>query len=334
MVTLKDIAREAGVSVMMVSRVVNRRYNEVSQENIDKIQAIIQKLGYIPDSSARSLSSNSSKIISVIIQGIDNPMASPYNANMLGHIISLIQARGYNAMVHFIDDYAEVTKHLRSWKSEGAIFLGTFDENIRQIQEDNQIPLIFTDSYSSVRQFINIGIDDYKGGVLAAGHFLKNGHRDFAVIAPHLHVSQLIQQRVAGFCDTAARAGFAVPPEHILEPYDFEEATDRLCALRGTVTAVFAATDICAIQLISLLKKRGRQVPEDYSLIGFDNLLYSAFSTPALTTIAQNIGQKARYAVDTLFHYLEDSSLPARSVVLDVELIERDSVKTIVRPQT
>ncbi len=326
MVTLKDIAREAGVSVMMVSRVVNHRYNEVSQENIDRIQSIIQKLGYIPDFSARSLSSNSSKIISVIIQGIDNPMASPYNANMLGHIISLIQARGYNAMVHFIDDYTEVTMHLRSWKSEGAIFLGTFDENIRQIQQDNQIPLIFTDSYSSVRQFINIGIDDYKGGMLAARHFLEKGHREFAVIAPHLHISQLIQQRVAGFCDTVSQAGLPIPQSHILEPYNLEETTGRLCSLPEPVTAVFSTTDLTAIQLISLLKKRGLRVPEDYSLIGFDNLLYSEFSTPALTTIAQNIGLKARYAVDTLFHYLEDDSLPARSVVLDVELVERDSV--------
>lgn len=74
--------------------------------------------------------------------------------------------------------------------------------------------------------------------------------------------------------------------------------------------------------MISLLKKRGRRVPEDYSLIGFDNLALSALSAPALTTIAQNISLKARYAVDTLFRYLEDSSLPSRNVVLDVDLVE------------
>ena len=183
MVTLKDIAREAGVSVMTVSRVVNQRYQEVSDKNIAKIQEIIDKYGYVPNSSARSLSSKSSHIISVIVQeGRVNPMLFPFNASMVGYIVQGIQSHGYQAMVHFIRDYSDVTRYLRSWKSEGAVFLGTFDENIKQIQKDNDIPLIFTDSYSSVRQVINVGLDDYKGGVLAARHFIEYGHREFAFL--------------------------------------------------------------------------------------------------------------------------------------------------------
>ena len=326
MITIKDIAREAGVSVMMVSRVVNHRYNEVSKDNVEKIQAIIKKLGYVPNSSARSLSSNSSRIISIIIQGIGNPLSSPYNANMLGHIIQQVQAYGYNAMVHFIDDYAEVTKHLQSWKAEGAIFLGTFDENIRQIQEENKIPLIFTDSYSSIRQIINIGIDDYKGGTLAAKHFLEKGHRDFAVIAPHLHISQVIQQRYQGFLDTLSQNGIALPASHVMEPYEMADTLDAFCSLPNSVSAVFVATDECAVDLINGLKLRGYRIPEDYSVIGFDNLPASRYVLPGLTTIAQDIGLKAQYAVDTMFRYLQDRSLATQNIVLDVKLIERDSV--------
>lgn len=326
MVTLKDIAKEAGVSVMTVSRVINKRYTEVSEENIIKIQEIINKLGYVPNSSARSLSSKASKIISIIIQGNDNPLESPYNATMLGHIIQRVQERGYNAMVHFIDEYSEVTKHLQSWKAEGAIFLGTFDEDIQQIQEDNKIPLVFTDSYSSVRQVMNIGIDDYKGGVLAARHFIEQGHTEFAFIAPYISVSQLLQQRLKGFQDTLEKANFALPKDHIIEPHNMEDTVHTLCSFSKPVSAIFAATDNCAIELLDLLKRRGYRIPEDYSIIGFDNLPICQYITPKLTTVAQNINQKAQCALDILFQHLNDSSLPTQNIILNVELIQRESV--------
>lgn len=326
MATLKEIAKEAGVSVMTVSRVVNMRYSEVSEENIVKIQAIIEKLGYVPNSSARSLSSKSSKIISIIIQGLNNALESPYNATMLGHIIQHIQECGYNAMVHFINDYTDVTKHLQSWNAEGAIFLGTFDKNIQQIQADNKIPLVFTDSYSSIRQLINIGIDDYKGGMLAAKHFIENGHTDFAFITPHTSVSQLIQQRLKGFQDTIEAANLHLYPEHILDSLNIEETVNQLCAFKKPVSAIFAAADNNAIELMDLLKSRGFRIPEDYSIVGFDNLPMCCYVTPRLTTISQDIKQKAQYAVDILFQHLKNPTLPTQNIILNVELIQRESV--------
>ena len=330
MVTLKDLAKEAGVSVMTVSRVVNQHYSEVSEENIVKIQALIEKYGYIPNSSARSLSSKSSRIISVIINGAHNPLESPYNALMLGQIILGIQERGYNTMVHFTAEFSDVTKHLHSWKAEGAIFLGTFDENIRQIQEDNKIPLVFTDSYTTIRQVNNIGIDDYKGGMIAAEHFIQKGHTRFAFISPHLHMSQVIQQRLAGYKDAIKKAGYTLPANCILEPYSStEEKIDELCSNTAVPTAIFAASDICAMETIAALKKRGYRLPEDYSIIGFDNLNICQNITPALTTISQDIDQKADYALDNLFDHLKNRNLPTQKVILDVKLVERDSVKAL-----
>lgn len=326
MITLKDIAKEAGVSVMTVSRVVNLRYSEVSEENIEKINSIIKRLGYVPNSSARSLSSKSSKIISIIIQGENNVLETPYNATMLGYIIQHVQECGFNAMVHFINEYSDVTKHLQSWNAEGAIFLGTFDKNIQQIQENNKIPLVFTDSYSSVRQLINIGIDDYKGGVLAARHFLENGHREFAFVTLHTSVSQLIQQRLRGFRDTIESAGLSLREDHILEPFEMEETIQKLTALKKPVTGIFAAADNTAIELMDQLKQKGYRVPEDFSIIGFDNLPMSRYVSPQLTTISQDIRKKAHYAIDILFKHLNDPTLPAQNIILDVELINRESV--------
>jgi LacI family transcriptional regulator len=327
MVTLKDIAKEAGVSVMTVSRVVNKCYSKVSEENIEKIQTIIGKLGYVPNSSARSLSSKSSKIIAVLIQGNGNMLEHPYNATMLGHIIQCVQDRGYNAMVHNIDEYSDVTKHLQSWNAEGAIFLGTFDSDIQQIQADNKIPLIFTDSYSSIRQVINIGIDDYKGGVLAAQHFIENGHQNFAFVGgPFTNLSQLIQQRLKGFRNAIEKENLALPSAHILKPANTKEIAKEICSLPDPITAIFVASDIIAIELIDALKKNGYHVPKDISIIGFDNLPISSYITPGLTTISQDINYKAQYAIDILFEHLNNVSLPTQNIVLDVELIKRESV--------
>lgn len=328
MVTLKDIAKEAGVSVMTVSRVANHRYQEVSEKNIKKIQDIIDKYGYVPNSSARSLSSKSSRIISVIVQddGRKNPMDSPFNASMTGYIVEGIQRQGYQAMVHLIHDYSDVTKHLRSWKSEGAVFLGTFDENIKQIQKDNDIPLIFTDSYSSVRQVINVGLDDYKGGVLAARHFIEYGHRSFAFICSCMRESQVNQQRLAGFADTLSAAGFPLPESHIFDTLDLRQGVDRLCALLNPVTALFVPIDESAVIIMTYLKEKGYRIPEDYSIIGFDDFPICQYVNPPLTTIAQDVRQKAQYALDLLFQHLGDNTLPTQNIVLDVRLVSRQSV--------
>lgn len=326
MATLKDIAREAGVSVMTVSRVINRRYSEVSDENIEKIQALIKELGYIPNSSARSLSSKSSKIISIMIPGSDNPLETPYNSAMLGYVLQLIQDQGYHAMVHFIDEYSKITEHLHSWHAEGAIFLGVFDSNIQQIKENNQIPLIFTDSYSSIRQVINIGIDDYKGGLLAAEHFIAHGHKELAFVAPSIRHSQVMQQRMEGFLDGLKKSGIIVPSERIIEKIDIELSADLICGSEKRITGIFVPADQHAVELIDCLKKRGYQLPDDYSIIGFDNLPISQYITPRLTTIKQNIHQKAQYAVDILFQHLKDKNTPSQNIMLNVELVSRESV--------
>lgn len=326
MVTLKDIAKEAGVSIMTVSRVINKHYDKVSDENITKIETLVNKYGYVPNSSARSLSSRSSKIISVIIQANENPLASPYNATFLGYLIQRIQSEGYNAMVYFINEFSEITTYLQSWNAEGAIFLGTFDENIKLIQENNRIPLVFTDSYSSIRQLINIGIDDYKGGVLAAEHFIKKGHKEFAFIAPTFGYSQVMQQRLKGFMDTLIRNNFSLEPEYTWDPINIQETADFICSSKKPVTAIFVAADHIAIELIDILKKRGYNIPKDFSFIGFDNLPLSQYTTPHLTTISQDIFKKAQYATEILFQHLRNPQLPTQSMILDVQLVERESV--------
>lgn len=326
MVTLKDIAAKAGVSVMTVSRVVNGHESKVSEETKNRILEIIKESGYVPNYSARSLSSNNSHIITIIIRGAGNRLTDAYNAAMLGSIIEHIQARGYYVMVHYIDDYHAITKHLQTWHADGAIFLGVFDENIQEIKEDNKIPIVFTDSYSTLRQITNVGIDDYKGGCLAAQYLIERGHREIAFIGTALQFSDVCKNRLAGFRDTLGKSGLTLKPEHILDTYSGDGYADFILGFKEPVTAVFTTADMTAIKLMDQLTIKGYRVPEDYSVIGFDNLPLSYYVTPKLTTVSQDIDLKAKIAGDILFRHLADPAAPAENITLDVSLIERGSV--------
>lgn len=327
MVTIKDIAQEAGVSTMMVSRVINKRYNQVSAENIERIEKIIEKHNYIPNSAAQSLSSKASKIIAIFIQGDANSLEHPYNAVMLGYLIQNIQARGYDTMVHFISNYSDVCNKLQSWKASGAVFFGMFEKDFIQFQSNEKIPFVFTDCYSSSMSIANVGIDNYKGGSLAAQHLLEYGHTNFAVVGEYFNESILIQQRLKGFCDTLNKAGMEIEQDHII---NFDSATaEKLIEIQQKHLAIFAFSDILSLKIIKQLSEHGYHVPHDFSIIGFDNLFICHLTSPELTTISQSLSDKAESAVNLLFQYLEYPNMPLQNIILDVELIIRDTVKKI-----
>ena len=330
MVTLKDVAKAAGVSAMTVSRVIHGNTSSVSQETREKIQKIIDTMGYVPNASARSLVGNSSHIITVLVsrRHYENPLSSPYNAEILGVIANLVQQNGYCLMVRLVDTFQDITPSLRSWHSEGAIFLGVFDSEIAQIQNDNKIPLVFTDSYSSIRQIINVGIDDFKGGALAAAHLAGLGHKHFAFIGPSIQENGVIRHRYNGFCNGLNEIGLS---QDVVTAYTSDTEEDMALALKdivrrhGELTGIFAASDIIAANLIRKLQDSGYRIPEDYSIIGFDDQSICQFLTPQLTTISQNVRQKAELAVNLLFRHIKDPEAPTENIVLDVKLIERSS---------
>lgn len=328
---MKDIAVEAGVSKVTVSNVINGNYSKVSAEKIEEIKKLIQKYNYVPNSSARALTSKASRIIAIITYGHDNANAleNPYVAQILGEITQAVQLQGYYVMLHLISDCRDITKRLRSWNTEGAIFLGMFDDNIQQIHEDNDIPLIFIDSYSSVRQISNVGLDDYKGGALAARYLMECGHKNIAFIGPSLQASKVVQQRMQGFFQTLKKNGIHPNPANIIPEGSEIQMAESVCSLKEPVTAIFTTADLTAVNLINGLRRKKFRVPEDFSVIGFDNLPISRYMTPRLTTISQNIYQKAKIAVEVLFSHIKDPKRPTENIILDVELIERESVRRL-----
>lgn len=337
MVTLKDIAEEAHVSLMTVSNVVNGKYGKVSKEKLKEIQAILEKHHYIQNASARSLAKANSNIIAIILRSVgnENSLSSPHNSRLVGAIVQHIQQMGYYAMINLVEDCESIAKSIRTWKVQAAIFLGMFDDEIEQIYAISGIPMVFIDSYSTMRQLSNVGIDDYKGGQLAAAYLIQKGHRHIAFVSPPSHDNGVVQHRLQGFTNMLHRYDLELEKKHQFsvisddDPQMIRETVQQLVAIRKEITAVFVTSDGLAASLMSGLHANGIRIPEDISVIGFDNMVISQQTYPPMTTISQDLELKARLAVDILHNQLENTVSSAESRILDVKLVERESVRAV-----
>ena len=144
--------------------------------------AVVKKRGYVPNASARALVSRNSRLIAACLLAVKgaNPLEDPYNAQFLGALVNETRARGYDLMLRFVESFDEATRGIRSWNADGAVFNGLPDRHIRALEEQHPVPIVFTDCYTSARQVNCVGIDDTKGGRLAAAYLLSHGHRRFA----------------------------------------------------------------------------------------------------------------------------------------------------------
>ncbi len=331
MATLKDIAKEAGVSAMTVSRVMNGNSRAVSEQTARKVRRIAEELGYVPNSSARALVSHSSRLIAALLTEEEqgrSPLSDGYNGFFFGELARQIQRQGYDLMLHYIKDYQEINYSLKSWNVAGAVFIGLFDDNIREIKEHHHIPLIFTDSYSSVRRIANVGIDDFHGGELAAEHFLAKGHQKVAFVGPQAVGNGLVMQRLQGFAAKLKQAGAELMQRHIFcqDGQKMEEILQILMNEPDPVTGIFATSDSCAVEILGAAYRLEYKIPEELSVIGFDDLPISSQTVPPLTTIRQDIVRKAEITCQLLMKHIQDLESPMENVVLDVELKERGSV--------
>lgn len=341
MVTLKDIAAEAGVSIMTVSNVINGNHSKVSQKNIEKIQKIIKKHNYVPNLTARSLTAKSSKIIGVIVpikSSFENIFNDPYISQLFGIIQNVIRENGYYLMVRSVKNVSDISTLIKNWNMDGAIFLmPDYDNLIYSILKENRLPMVFLDSYSKADNILSVGINDYKGGYIATRYLINNGHKKILFAGPchndnNAPIHQILQ-RLEGY--KAALSEFNIPYNENLvvdvEPnYEIGISLGRSISNKEfDATAVFTTADIMAIGIMEGVKLNGMIVPNDLSIIGFDNLLPSIYATPKLTTISQDIEAKATIAVNLLIEYIEKGSVTNNKITLDVEITERQSVKQL-----
>ncbi len=337
MTTIKDIAQAVGVSCTTVSNVIHGKTGRVSAETIARINETIEKLGYVPNMSARSLVSSSSKVIGMISHLTQNKNESivedPFHSAFIGSIEKTLRENGYYLMLRTVETTADLLTFLRNWNVDGLFCTGVFQDEFFDALAGLNIPVVLIDSYVTHPNMCNVGLEDYNGGYTATRYLIDKGHRDIAFASPTIKKRGVVYERFLGYQKALAEASVTFRPELVFEQELDVNTTVALgmnLAKRKDITAVFATADILAAGIMSGLSQAGKKVPDDISVIGFDDINLCHLTSPRLTTIHQDAPLKGKLAVYFLIDQLENKPIPNREIILPIHLVERNSVKALL----
>ncbi|HEX7306743.1 LacI family DNA-binding transcriptional regulator, partial [Lentzea sp.] len=313
--------------------VINGKSARVSTETVERVRRIIDERGYVPSAPARSLAANQSRLVGLLVPAADEDSLaiSPHNIAIIGQIERRLRKRGYHLLLRGVADTSEIGEALRSWSLDGAVLLGFLDEEIADLrrQVTGATPVLAIDSYAPNPLTTGVRSDDFTGARLAAGHLLSLGHRRIVFAGPSFTDVGVVHERFLGFRKAFEEAGLSTadcPIETLNTTHDNGVTLGRRWLdTHPDATAVFATADILAIGIIEGMLDAGIDVPGQVSVVGFDDLDLSAYITPKLTTIAQDIVGKATHAVDRLLALIDGGERPADPLVLDVRLVTRNS---------
>lgn len=327
--TIKDVAKKAGVSPSTVSRVLTGSAN-VAEDKRKLVLDAIEELGFKRNAVARSLRTRSTNIIGLIIPDITNPFFPEIAkgvedaAHKLGYNVILCNSENSAYKEAF---YLEL---LRERQVDGIILSGV-GEASDQIYAaiDAGIPLVVLDRRLEGTEVDTVTTDNVAGGAMAARRLIQAGHRRIGFLGgPHnIAVSK---DRFSGYRAALNEAGIDIEEQWIrFDGFSFEagqRAAREFLEMPDPPTAVVASSDITAIGFIDTLISAGVAVPEHVSVVGFDDITFTAMLRPRLTTIRQPKYLIGETAVSLLYDRLQRSDKKAQQVVLGVELVERDTV--------
>ncbi len=336
MVTLKDIAAEAGVSITTVSNVVHNRSSRVSPEKVAQIWEIIERRNYVPSMTARTLANDNSYIIGVIShltqQNSGSTMSDPFLSTFVEGIERRTREAGYFMMVRSVEDSRALEILSRSWQLSGVILAGMFQDDFFEYTRNLGIPFVLIDSYVDAPDVYNIGLEDEKGAYIATKHLLDNGHRVIAFASPHIRPGGVVEKRFNGYRRALEEYGIPYDPALV---FTQEITVDEGRMLGHTLsqykdlTGIVASADILAAGIMAGLHEKGVSVPEDKSIVGFDDNYLCRLTNPKLTTIHQDAEQKGILATEMILAQLRNEPIAERKLILPVTLVERESVRNL-----
>ena len=332
-VTVKDIARKAGVSHSTVSRALHGS-TLIAPETIERIQQIANEMGYSPSAAARALKTNRSQVLGVVLSSVDDPFFS----EILQGIEGGIQGSGYSIFIAAAhrdpEQKQEIVQAMVEHRVDGVIICSTsFSEKQSEQLLQYGIPLVVINNQTAEDFRYSIYHDDVDGSRQVARHLIELGHRKIAYLGNSLS-GRTTLDRLAGFRQEMESAGLPVPSDHIYEipgsePEKGDLAAEHFINLADRPTALVCFNDMIAIGVLKSLQQRGMRVPEEFSITGFDNIVFSNYTNPPLTTFDQPkrfIGQKAAELILNLLDTTTKIHVPEQKIqVLKGSLLVRKS---------
>lgn len=337
-VTIKDIAEEMGVSTATVSNVIHGKTKKISDRTVAKVQEKLQESGYIPNMAAVLLAQNSSKIVCVVVSDHERyegrMLEDPFVSQMINTISKELAKCGYFMMIKEERDIDRIVEYASMWNMAGLILMGYCSVDYEKLRAKMHIPFVVVDSYErNVKSYIDIGIDNIDGGYQAGQYLIRNGHERILYFADNKEDCDLF--RYQGLTKAMKEKHLTVDEdfyylvniEKAQREADYEEMFHFI--EEKMITAVFAASDQYALEFMRFLLKQGIKVPDDISIVGFDDIPLASQIYPGLSTVSQDIPLRGKMAVEMLQDQIEGRT-SGKSVLLPAKLIERESVKCII----
>ncbi|MBA2679788.1 MAG: LacI family DNA-binding transcriptional regulator [Ktedonobacteraceae bacterium] len=333
MITIRDVASRAEVSIATVSRVVNGN-RPVHPAIRERVLKAVEELNYRPNYLARGLRQRSTSMIGLITP--DN--SNPFYAEMARAVEDAGFAVGYSVILCNTDLSTEKQQAyldvLLSHKVDGVILIN-IEDAVPQGTEHllaEHIPIIYTNADTHLPDVDQVIVDNHQGGYLAGKYLTGLNHRRIGCVtldSPRFYDNQ----RVAGFRQALAEAGIEMTKDLFTlgnGRYDSGyKAAQELIQRHPDLTAIFVFNDLMALGVMNALRVQGIQVPGDVSIIGFDDIFYASTIEPGLTTIAQPITAIGQESIAQLLTRIQQPEKPPTHILLPVELVERASCRRL-----
>lgn len=332
-VTINDVAKKAGVSHTTVSWVIHND-PRITQKTKDKVNLVLKELNYHPNYNARSLVKGKTDSIAVVA----GFFSSYFELSVLRGIEKAMLNSVHNFNLNLYSAYSKesevLTDILYGCRADAVILLSdTPDQNIINAYNEKNIPLILVENYHD--ELLSVKSDNTKGAELATNYLIENKFKNIGIVVEELNgekitgLSQL--ERMIGFKNSFKNHGLSINKDLIFEINEFSIDSGIKIATNIVdndikLDAIFcAAGDIIAIGLIDKLKKLGKRIPEDYAIIGFDDIDISSLISPSLTTMKQDLFGLGELAYKLAINAVCNDAIPQSHLILDVSLVRRNS---------
>lgn len=339
-VTIKDIARICGVGVSTVSRAINN-HPDINQETRDMVMRTIQEHNYVPNNSARNLKRTDARAIAVLVKGISNPLF----ARMIKVFEREIQKEKYSLVLQHVDDRqdeVEVAIQLEKEKRlRGIVFLGGYFSHTEEKLKKVSVPFILSTiglvEDEKKKKYASVSVDDTRESRRMIEYLISKGHRKIAMLAARDDDQSIGRLRLEGYYQALKSHQIEINPRLIkymheeLGTYTMENGyamAKELLDAGEEFTALFAISDRMAVGACKAIFDSGKQIPQDYSVVGFDGLDFAQFYNPSITTLRQPMEEMAQATIRTLFDMIQDGT-QNKHIVFEGELIEAQSVRAI-----
>lgn len=334
-VKLADIAEIVGVSIVTVSKALADKPG-VGSEMRDKIKKTAKELGYMPAGGSNVNRAGLTGNVGVIIpkRFVDN---TSFYWELYKRVVNSLSFNGYYAILEILEQEAEqneeMPKMVLDHKVDGIIAIGQSDNSyIEFLRAGAKMPVMFLDFYNSQEDFDTVISDSFYGMYMLTNHLISMGHRDIGFVGTVLATSS-ITDRYFGYCKALAEHGYEVHKEWIINdrPLSFDDKPKEAdFALPKVLPTAFACNcDISAYVLINKLKERNLKVPDDISVVGYDNYSYPDSTALPLTTYAVGMRKMADTCVDTMIKKICGEAYYRGVQIVTGHMVVRDSVKRI-----